>query len=118
MKYKITADRKQVRIIQRALNFYFRSYLGQLDLFHHDISYDDSRMLEGMLQHLMGLSRGESYGIHSKKIDDEARNACDIHDVIRHQMWKDNPNARDYTVDAYPPMSKGVYELPEIEHED
>jgi len=45
MKYKITADRKQVRIIQRALNFYFRSYLGQLDLFHHDISYDDSRML-------------------------------------------------------------------------
>ena len=39
-------------------------------------------------------------GIYNNDIDDSCRQAFDIHQVIRHEFWKENPNRSDITVDS------------------
>lgn len=113
-KYQLTLTQTQAKITQRALNFYFRSFLGQLDLWHTGIDCEKSRFVESALRLAMGLESNQSYGIQCKEVPDEARNAADIHDVIRHQFWKDGENRSEYTVDAYPASGYGTEPLPEI----
>jgi len=113
MKYTLEITDKQAWIIRDALNFYFRSYLGQLDLWHVLPDLDKRNMMETSFQCAMGC-RGYSKGLYSKDVPEEARRACDIHDVIRHQLWKDNPNRGTQTVDSTPPCQRSDYDLPEI----
>lgn len=116
MKYELTLTLEQARIVQDGLNFYFRSFLGQLDLWHLDLDYDQRDILEQMMKHFMNLSKNASHGIHSEAIPDVARKACDIHGVIRHQLWLDldDEYKSKYTVDSYPPEKYGKLPLPEI----
>ena len=113
MKYTLEITDKQAWIVRDALNFYFRSYLGQLDLWHVLPDLDKRNMMETSFQCAMGC-RGYSKGRYSKDVPEEARRACDIHDVIRHQLWKDNPNRGTPTVDSTAPCQSSDYDLPEI----
>ena len=49
-----------------------------------------------------GLESNAMYGIH---YDDTADILFDIHRVIRHQLWQDNPNRSSITVDSENPTS-------------
>lgn len=120
--FTIMLSNRQARIVQNALNFYGRSFLGQLDVWHLGCGYTEAKELERVLKkHICPprlQSEGASYGIHSREISDEAREAIDIHDVIRHQNWLDQPEdtRTKHTVDAYPPYARGYadMELPVI----
>lgn len=46
------------------------------------------------------MTRNGSWGIHHPSVDDSCRMAFDIHQVIRHERWKRNPNRSTMTVDA------------------
>ena len=121
--YTMKFNEQQAGIIQNALNFYFRSFLGQLDLWHVSIDgesfdYFERNIVEGALKNVMKLSQNSSYGINSKEIPDMARDAADIRGVIRHQLWKDREGHSEHTVDASPPTRYGTLALPEIKRED
>ena len=47
-----------------------------------------------------GLERNALYGVN---YDDTSDILWDIHAVLRHEIWRNNPNRSDYTVDAYEP---------------
>lgn len=51
-------------------------------------------------------------GIH---YDDTADILWDMHQVIRHELWRNDPEHIHYTVDAYPAMQVGSEPLAKIE---
>jgi len=87
--------------------------LGQLDTLHLGLDYQESRDVEMTLKrHLLPPRlqlEGASYGIRNKEVPNEAREAFDIHDVIRHQLWLDQPEDKrqKYTVDSDTPYARG-----------
>jgi len=125
LEFNITLTNKQAGIVQCALNFYGRSFLGQMDLWHLGMGVFESNVVEEALKKEyfkdsnLADHRGASYGIYSKEISDDAREAIDIHDVIRHQFWLDRPEAdrTRYTVDSYPPTNYSEKKLPVIHRE-
>lgn len=109
-EYTLTTSLQQMRLIQVALNFYSRSFLGQLELWHLPLDYGQREEVEMVLKkHLLPKdlkSLGYSLGIHCREVPDEARKGFDIHDVIRHELWKDSrvdSSAFSYVVASYPP---------------
>jgi hypothetical protein len=47
------------------------------------------------------MSRHGSLGIHHPSVDDTCRMAFDIHQVIRHERWKINPNRNEHVVSSH-----------------
>ena len=119
-EFVLTLSPGQARIVQKALNFYSRSFLGQVDLIHLGLGFKaSSEVAQVLKKHLLppGLQDpGSSYGLFSTDVPNEAREAVDIHDVIRHEFWKQKPeNQRSrYTVDSDTPFQKGTYPLPKL----
>ena len=58
---------------------------------------DAERMCREMKKRFWGLEPNALNGVHYDKDGDTL---WDIHQVIRHQLWQDNPNHQLYTVDA------------------
>lgn len=58
---------------------------------------DAERMCKEMKKRFWGLASNALYGVN---YDESADIIWDIYQVIRHQLWKDNPSRRSYTVDA------------------
>ena len=58
---------------------------------------DAERMCREMKKRFWGLEPNALYGVHYDKNGDTL---WDIYQVIRHQLWKDNPNRQQFTVDA------------------
>lgn len=48
----------------------------------------------------MKVGLNGSKGINSNDVDDSVRVAFDIHQVIRHEFWKHNPDRIPLTVDS------------------
>jgi len=122
MKYTLTLTESQARTISRAVEFYSRSFLGQLDLWHvsvdgQTLGYKERGAVECLLKNMMNLSRGESFGIYSDKIPDEARVAWDIRKVIDYRLWMDGDRAFR-GVNSYPPDQSGKEPLAKIKKED
>jgi len=122
---KVNED--QLRLIQRALDFYSRVGTGQFDeiknhptfekhlreefkvdgkcdysRFHHvrDIVDDTLNVARNMLYNESSMSKNGSWGIYNSKVDDSCRDAYDLIQVIRHEFWKNDPNRSDITVDS------------------
>ena len=47
------------------------------------------------------ISSNGHWGIYNKQVDDSCRIAYHLHQVIRHELWKQQEDALNYTVDAY-----------------
>ena len=47
------------------------------------------------------MSKHGSWGIHHPSVDDTCRMAFDIHQVIRHERWKINPNRNEHVVSSH-----------------
>ena len=121
--YELRLNDEQLRVVQSALSFYFRSFLGQLDLWHGAVdgemlSLRESGLVEMVFRHVMGLGPGESFGLAQERVPDEARVVADIHDVIRHERWKNRVDRTHHTVDSYPPFQGGSEPLCECKAVD
>lgn len=112
---KLKMNEKQARIIQSALNFYTRSFLGNLDLFHTGLCIGDILEVEKVftkkiLTEKLKDEPGFYLGIFSTDVPDEARNASDIHDVISYTMSDGIVSLRDR--EEQPIYQKGTLDLP------
>lgn len=112
----IEVTEQQAHLIKEALDLYVRLNLGQFDKIkdiptihkhiwenhrddYHDIGNDELLKARNILFD-MDYGLNGSYGINSDKVDDFARLAQDIIEVIRHEFWKNNPNRSNGTVDS------------------
>lgn len=51
------------------------------------------------------------WGIYNDKVDDTCRQAYDLHQIIRHEFWKENPNRSNITVDSHINLSSNKTNL-------
>jgi len=122
MKYELKLTEQQARVVVQALDFWSRMFLGQVEeiKWHPAVQGRKSMALDSLLRQLKPvifpeLSSHAYFGIHSDKVPDEARQAFDILQVIRHQMWISNGREPRYVVDADEPMRLSENEsLPRI----
>lgn len=63
----------------------------------YNMRHDAERMSQEMKRRFWGLEPNALNGVFYDKDGDTL---LDIHQVIRHQLWQDNPNHQLYTVDA------------------
>lgn len=111
---QITVTEEQARLINHCLELYSRLGLGQFNFLKehwgiqqkiwnkeldHDFGEEELLKLRNTIFDLdFGLNG--SHGIGSPKVDEDSRIAFDIQQVIRHELWKQNPNRSDMTVDS------------------
>lgn len=102
-KYTLTLTEDQARALSNAAELVSRLHMGQLDCLrsflhypndnHEEISrrLDDLRELMGLIP--PGCGRNAFYGISSSEITNTSRTLFDIHQVIRHEIWRNTPDA-------------------------
>ena len=124
----LTVTEEQLRLIQRALDFYSRVGIGQFNAIkdhptfeahlhnefkdgngktdyerYHSVRDAVDMMLiqpRNMLYNDSSIGKNGSWGIHHPNVDDTCRDAFDLVQVIRHEFWKQNPNRSSITVDS------------------
>ena len=112
----IEVTEQQAHLIKEALDLYVRLNLGQFNVIkdlptihkhiwenhrddYHDIGNGELLKARNILFD-MNFGLNGSYGINSDKVDDFARLAQDIIEVIRHEFWKVNPKKINGSVDS------------------
>ena len=108
----IEVTEQQAHLIREALDLYVRLNLGQFDKIkdvptihkhiweNHRDDYHDIGLKARNILFDMNFGLNGGYSINSNKVDDFARLAQDIIEVIRHEFWKNNPNRSNGTVDS------------------
>lgn len=110
--YTLTLTEDQARALSNAAELVSRLHMGQLDCLRELTCYpnenheDIYRMLDD-LRELMGLipkggTRNTFFGITSPDITNTARTLFDLHQVIRHEIWRNTPDAPNYITHASP----------------
>ena len=114
---------KQAAIISGSLETFLRMHLMQfeqvVDLF---IAYDLPQQNFDAARNALARARFEmsdlgansSWGIHSEKVPDVARQAYDIHCVIRHRLAFDRNSKGGFGVAFDAPLQTGALPLPKI----
>lgn len=115
---QIIVTENQAQLINHALDLYSRLAVGQFDSIKNhwgigkmlwkkqkdDYYYVGEEELKALRNKLFQFEDNKglnySYGIHNQEVDDSARVAFDILQVIRHELWKSNPNRSQITVDS------------------
>jgi len=125
---RIELNSNQLRLIQRALDFYSRVGIGQFEVIKEHPTFE--RHLSNELKLMNGKTdynrfhqvrdsvdamlvqprnmliqdpthpRNGSWGIHNIKVDESCREAYDIIQVIRHEFWKADETKSNITVDS------------------
>ncbi len=140
-KYILSLNKEQLSVINVALDFYMRIGIGQFDeitdhptfqktlkdktTFHNETDYSLKREIEGKVIDLLTearnmlcdltVGRNGSYGINNDKVDETCRIANDIHQVIRHQFWKEHEVKSFMTVDSSIHYTSSWFETIKIE---
>lgn len=111
---QITVTEKQAALINHCLELYSRLGLGQFDFLkeHRGLQqkiwdkkldyYFGEKELLYLRNTIFDLDYGlnGSHGIGSSKVDEDSRIAFDIQQVIRHELWKQNPKRLSGTIDS------------------
>ena len=123
--YRLTVTDNQLDAIDRALESFMRMSIGQFKYSIEEVWRDkvlevDRRELESICDRLKEMytgykDRGASYGIHSKEVQEDARIAWDIKQVIRHRISYDRHPEGGHTVNFNPPNRSSLEPLPGIE---
>ena len=132
-KYSISVSENQLKIIENALECFFRVHFGQhFDLvndlafygFDYGAEHTDAWEKEfnarierrNYAQDIYDAAYRTACPFCVDKTP-EIRSAIDIWHVIRHHFWKELPdeNRSDYTTDSYPPFPTAEEPLPRIE---
>ena len=101
-KYNLEVNRDQLQTIKRALEFYSRIGMGQLnevtswEFNFKDLNDVDRRYTEDALGYigelLTDLPRNAYRGIGHRDVPDSCTSAFDMYQVIRHHIaWEDHP---------------------------
>lgn len=128
--YQLTITAEQAHVIQKALELFSRVHMGQLDPVAYILcSYRQIRELReedlGLIHRFLrsveptatGLDPGGYWGIFSGKVQDTARVAWDLQQVVRHRLaWDREPRGGIY-VDFDPPMRSSSEPLASIRRE-
>lgn len=132
-EYTIALSRNQLRVIEIALESYFRTHMDQWFDFADDIAfmhftYDKNDPQNSEQFNLRINRRNEAIELFSQAfktaypspIFDKTPDVCsaiDIWHVIRHQFWKEIPEERktSWSVDSYPPFPMADEPLINIE---
>lgn len=141
-KYTIEVNERQARLLSYACDQFARLIQGQDAAFQglmemawekrcknatgnmmdkewdggwHAMREEAERTCREIKRKFWGLPANTLNGVH---YDDTADILFDIHQVIRHQLWKDDPNRRSGTVDAYAGTQFGDEPLIKIEMKD
>lgn len=98
--YKLTVSKEQLKVIEKALDFYSRIGCGQLEEaalpeFLSYVSPEDLGILRQVLYDLKpfacGLNSGH-YGPLHETINEKFKIAYDMHKLFRHHLaWEENP---------------------------
>ena len=123
----LTVTEEQLRLIQRALDFYSRVGIGQFNAikdhptferhlaneykvdgkidytrYHATRDMADNALVQArnMLYNDFTVGKNGSWGIHNPNVDDSCRDAYDLIQVIRHEFWKRDPDRSFITVDS------------------
>ena len=134
-EYLMRLTEEQADLMHRALEFYARIGIGQLEevLAHPAVSHwnkmtarspEDARAMIAQLKgELLGLSASASYSIYSEEVPDAMRVAWDIRNVIRHKLASeraDHEPVREFSpltgVALDTPTQSGSWALPVIEN--
>ena len=115
MKYQLTVSKKQLKIMEQALHSYSRMQVGQLKTalepitcWNSDIKNKLNETQQKWLGELTVYEHNEMHG-HTK----ESEIAWDIYQVLRHQLWKENPDRKPCVSDSV--YKRGTEELPKLE---
>ena len=118
-KYRLTMTEGQAQVLQKALEIYSRLFIGQIkaavEQIHfnnnREIDYQRVRKLSDQLKfELTGMQSNASYGIYCNEVDDSARVAWDLQQLLRYQMaWDNNPKGGN-TVNFDKPMKSSKKE--------
>lgn len=113
MKIQIECSEKELYLINRALEVYGRigllqfEYMDMVDSLNTLISNKninqqfDEKARE--LKSLFGYPQNAGPGVfNTDKVSDDVREALNIHQIIRNELWKQQEKRSQYTVDAYP----------------
>jgi len=113
-RFLINLSEDQAQALSFASELVSRLYMGQLDslrvfskTYEHydeiDRLLNELRLVMRIVPELNGHTNTNSYwGISSPEISDRARTLFDIHQVIRHELWKEIPDAPKYITWASP----------------
>ena len=130
INYTVSLTEKQCRVLETALDFYYRIGMGQIERILHvavpapgfkpqaDTVDRDIAMLK---MDFLGWSHiGTAHSIGSPELPDEYRVACDIHDVIRQRLAVDGLNAgeKGFGVAFDPIWQRGKEPLAKIDREN
>lgn len=126
MNYTLTVSEKQLRCINAALEDYFRLRMGQtwqladdwcLQGYDYYKNPDEGKTINektfdkclwvcdhvrALLDTARRMAVPPSHTLY--KLSENARICEDVWQVIRHQLWLDDPDGRDRLVDSRPPM--------------
>lgn len=129
MNYTLTINEKQARAINAALEDYFCLRMGQCweltdDLAFQGFDYtnhtdeDFNRRIErrNIARELIETVFRVVFPdpLHHD-IGEQARICQDVWQVIRHQLWLDNPDRSEWTVDSFEPLCVSQEPLVKIE---
>lgn len=120
-RWTITLNRKQLVLVNAAIEMYFRVHLGQMfdladSLAFIDFDYETQReefderiarrnTAEDMFEEAYKVAIGRPW---LQKQTDEMLDLEDIWATIRHQLWKNREEPKPHdTVDARPPLIRG-----------
>ena len=70
---------------------------------YHNIRSSVDTMLvqpRNMLMQELNYPQNSNWGIHNPKVNESCREAYDLIQVIRHELWKENENRSSITVDS------------------
>ena len=115
-KYTMTLSKKQLQVMEQALHSYARMLIGQFHTALDPVTWNNKikdKLNDAQKFWLNQLSIYEHNEMHGHTEDSEI--AWDIYQVLRHQLWKENPDRTPCLSDSV--HKRGSEELPEIEKE-
>ena len=133
-KVTITMTDEQLRLVNRALESYFRTRMGQfwdyaddVCMYGVDLSADNpcnDKLFDNYITRRNSLKSimenvFQSLTFNTCKKSQDCMDIIDIWQTVRYWFWQQKPeNERsDWSVDSTPPLCEGQYPLPTIERE-
>jgi len=91
MKLKLSV--RQAQIMSQALDLYARMGAGHLEVLREYLDHfgkvkEFNKLLPAFKLATTGMDSGSNLGIHNKELPDRYRISYDMHQVVRHELWK------------------------------
>lgn len=127
MKYQITVDEKHFRALDRAVESYMRLQIGQGEMLADDLCgpLETGEYFNTQIQQQSDVKKiiETAYEIACPYYYEHRNsNLCllleDFYEVIKHELWLENPNRSEIDVHAGPIMKWGDGEMPEVRRID